>query len=155
MELTSKSFLTKIAVVVSALAVTLAMAGSSALAKNDDHDHDNNGSGYQGYAKDQCKHGGWKKLGFKNQGQCVSFFVHVQNGKVCTIDANQAAELDAFFKTKHFDTTINGQTVHYDRISDGKLLNRKSLMNFLRASDPHLVCSLTGKDHQFFLPVVQ
>ncbi len=28
-----------------------------------------------GYAKDQCKDGGWETLGFRNQGQCVSFFV--------------------------------------------------------------------------------
>ncbi len=27
-----------------------------------------------GYAKDQCKDGGFQALGFKNQGQCVSFF---------------------------------------------------------------------------------
>jgi hypothetical protein len=27
-----------------------------------------------GYLKDQCKNGGWQALGFKNQGQCVSFF---------------------------------------------------------------------------------
>lgn len=26
------------------------------------------------YQKDQCKKGGWKDLGFRNQGQCVSFF---------------------------------------------------------------------------------
>jgi hypothetical protein len=27
-----------------------------------------------GYTKDQCKNGGWAALGFKNQGQCVSYF---------------------------------------------------------------------------------
>jgi hypothetical protein len=26
------------------------------------------------YLKDQCKDGGWRSLGFKNQGDCVSFF---------------------------------------------------------------------------------
>jgi hypothetical protein len=30
-------------------------------------------------AGSQCKHGGWKALGFKNQGQCVSHFVHQLN----------------------------------------------------------------------------
>ena len=34
-----------------------------------------NGNG-NGYSKDQCKDGGWKNMGmgFKNQGDCVSFF---------------------------------------------------------------------------------
>lgn len=27
-----------------------------------------------GYTKEQCKNGGWKELGFKNQGECVSYF---------------------------------------------------------------------------------
>lgn len=27
-----------------------------------------------GYSKEQCKDGGWVDLGFRNQGQCVSFF---------------------------------------------------------------------------------
>jgi hypothetical protein len=26
-----------------------------------------------GLTKDQCKKGGWRALGFRNQGQCVSF----------------------------------------------------------------------------------
>lgn len=26
------------------------------------------------YGKDQCKNGGWQSTGFKNQGDCVSFF---------------------------------------------------------------------------------
>lgn len=26
-------------------------------------------------SKDECKHGGWKNLGFRNQGQCVSHVV--------------------------------------------------------------------------------
>ena len=24
-------------------------------------------------SKEQCKHGGWQRLGFKDQGQCVAF----------------------------------------------------------------------------------
>jgi hypothetical protein len=33
-------------------------------------------------SKDACKHGGWKALGFRNQGQCVSFFEHqTRHGK--------------------------------------------------------------------------
>jgi hypothetical protein len=32
-----------------------------------------------GYTKDQCKNGGWQALGFKNQGQCVSFFAKQQH----------------------------------------------------------------------------
>ncbi len=28
-----------------------------------------------GYTKDQCKNGGWQAMGFRNQGQCVSYFV--------------------------------------------------------------------------------
>lgn len=27
-------------------------------------------------AKDQCKHGGWKRFGFNNQGQCIRFVKH-------------------------------------------------------------------------------
>ncbi len=27
------------------------------------------------YAADQCKDGGWQALGFKNQGQCVAYFM--------------------------------------------------------------------------------
>jgi hypothetical protein len=30
-------------------------------------------------ATKQCKHGGWKALGFKNQGRCVSHFMHQLN----------------------------------------------------------------------------
>jgi hypothetical protein len=26
--------------------------------------------------KNQCKHGGWKQFGFKNQGQCIAFVNH-------------------------------------------------------------------------------
>jgi hypothetical protein len=26
--------------------------------------------------KDQCKHGGWRRFGFKNQGQCIAFVHH-------------------------------------------------------------------------------
>ncbi|MDQ3896656.1 MAG: hypothetical protein M3326_05290 [Actinomycetota bacterium] len=29
--------------------------------------------------KDQCKDGGWRQFGFKNQGQCVSFVNHLQH----------------------------------------------------------------------------
>ena len=28
-------------------------------------------------SKDQCKKGGWTEFGFKNQGQCVSYFNHL------------------------------------------------------------------------------
>jgi hypothetical protein len=27
-------------------------------------------------AKNQCKNGGWKQFGFKNQGQCIRFVNH-------------------------------------------------------------------------------
>jgi hypothetical protein len=32
-----------------------------------------------GYSKDQCKKGGWQALGYRNQGQCVSFFAKQQH----------------------------------------------------------------------------
>ncbi len=32
-----------------------------------------------GYGKDQCKNGGWQALGYRNQGQCVSFFAKAQH----------------------------------------------------------------------------
>jgi len=32
-----------------------------------------------GYTKDQCKDGGWQELGFRNQGQCVSYFAKQQH----------------------------------------------------------------------------
>jgi hypothetical protein len=32
-----------------------------------------------GYSKDQCKKGSWQALGFRNQGQCVSFFAKQQH----------------------------------------------------------------------------
>jgi hypothetical protein len=48
-----------------------ALVGSGGLT-NAHHNtsHANNG----GYGKDQCKDNGWQALGFKNQGDCVSFF---------------------------------------------------------------------------------
>lgn len=32
-------------------------------------------------SKAQCMHGGWKKLGYKNQGQCIKAFEEAQKGK--------------------------------------------------------------------------
>ena len=34
----------------------------------------NSNPSINGYTKDQCKNGGWQSLGFKNQGDCVSYF---------------------------------------------------------------------------------
>lgn len=31
-------------------------------------------------SKEQCKKGGWKDFGFKNQGECVSWVTHHDNG---------------------------------------------------------------------------
>jgi hypothetical protein len=30
-------------------------------------------------SKEQCKHGGWKQFGFKNQGECIRFVKHGPN----------------------------------------------------------------------------
>jgi len=27
-------------------------------------------------SKEECKHGGWRRFGFKNQGQCIAFVNH-------------------------------------------------------------------------------
>ena len=29
-------------------------------------------------SKEECKHGGWQRFGFKNQGQCIAFVNHAQ-----------------------------------------------------------------------------
>ena len=38
-------------------------------------------SNVNGYSKDQCKDGGWRELGFTNQGRCVSYFVRSDLGQ--------------------------------------------------------------------------
>lgn len=41
-----------------------------------------------GYTKDQCKNGGWRALGFRNQGECVSYFARQQRGTNITNNNN-------------------------------------------------------------------
>lgn len=57
-------------------AVTLLIGGAGAAIATVDT-HTQVAASSSGYSKDQCKHGGWKDLGFKNQGQCIKFFNHV------------------------------------------------------------------------------
>ena len=59
----------KVAIILGVMALTAVFAGSYASAKNASTTKAN-----AGYSKDQCKEGGFQALGFKNQGQCVSFF---------------------------------------------------------------------------------
>jgi hypothetical protein len=62
--------------IVVTIAVTIAVtvaAGAAAVAVHQVTDVKVNAAA-SGYSKDQCKNGGWQNLGFKNQGQCVSFF---------------------------------------------------------------------------------
>lgn len=50
-----------------------ALVGSGSLTNA--HRNANSQSNHGGYGKDQCKDGGWQTMGgFKNQGDCVSFF---------------------------------------------------------------------------------
>ena len=64
---------TKITLFAAVLGVTGIVAGASAFAMQ----ANGNGSNGKGnsYAANQCKNGGWKALGYKNQGQCVSDMV--------------------------------------------------------------------------------
>jgi len=39
------------------------------------------------YTKEQCKDGGWMADGFKNQGQCVSYFAQAQGGEDTEVTA--------------------------------------------------------------------
>lgn len=61
----------KITLFAAVLAVTGVIAGSTAYAMNGNAQkaHESNA-----YVAEQCKNGNWEKLGFKNQGQCVSHF---------------------------------------------------------------------------------
>jgi YbbR domain-containing protein len=65
--------LTKVLVsVITAVSVTT--AGAAAVNANVKSDT-NVAVTSSGYSKDQCKDGGWRELGFKNQGDCISSFV--------------------------------------------------------------------------------
>jgi hypothetical protein len=53
--------------------------------------------------KQQCKHGGWKRFGFKNQGQCIRFVKH-QARQDCRGERNaigRHASREKYGKGKH------------------------------------------------------
>jgi hypothetical protein len=54
--------------------VSVFIAGAGVVATTVDTHTKVNANSLAGYSKEQCKHGGWRDLGFKNQGQCVAFF---------------------------------------------------------------------------------
>ena len=63
---------TKLALFAAVLGITGIVAGATAFAQG--YDAQSRGKG-NSYAANQCKNGGWKALGYKNQGQCVSDMV--------------------------------------------------------------------------------
>jgi len=65
-----------------ATAGVVATIGGVAAASAAQSPHPGNTTSPGGYAVDQCGNGKWKNFTnptFKNQGQCVSFFVHSQH----------------------------------------------------------------------------
>ena len=73
--------------------------------------------------------------------------------EICTLNDQQVAELDAFFKVNTFSLTVNGDVVTIAAVS-GRHLTKKQLMDFLKASDSTLQCKLVQQHHVFFLPVL-
>lgn len=73
--------------------------------------------------------------------------------EICTLNDQQVAELDAFFKVNTFSLTVNGDVVTIAAVS-GHHLTKKQLMDFLKASDSTLECKLVVQHHVFFLPVL-
>jgi len=61
---------------VATVAVVGGLAGSAAVVAKQDPPNPNNVP----TSKDQCKNGVYAQFGFRNQGQCVSFFEHTQHG---------------------------------------------------------------------------
>jgi hypothetical protein len=49
-------------------------------------------------SKDQCKNGGWRQFGFKNQGACIAFLIH-KAIKACAFE--QAAIGRSSFRSKY------------------------------------------------------
>jgi hypothetical protein len=71
MQIFSLAGIAKALLVAGVMAVTAVGASSYVSAQSAAQKQ---GADPNGYAKDQCKNGGWEALGFRNQGQCVSFF---------------------------------------------------------------------------------
>jgi len=69
----SNSIANKVILFAAIIGATGIVAGASVMAKSQ-QSSGSNGRG-NSYAANQCKDGGWKALGFKNQGQCVSSMV--------------------------------------------------------------------------------
>ncbi len=87
---------------VTALATTTGLAAAQ-----------NNGNGNgnaNGYTKDQCKDGGWQELGFRNQGECVSFFARQQHSisNVNDVDVTTSTEQFAEGASVHVEGSTTG-----------------------------------------------
>lgn len=70
------SLLQKFAILFFIVAAVAVFAGAFASAHGGVNEAPSN---ITGYSKDQCKDGGWRTLGFRNQGQCVSYFAKQQH----------------------------------------------------------------------------
>lgn len=67
----------KVALFAAIIGVTGVIAGASAFAVQGPSQGNGHGNSY---AANQCKNGGWKDLGYKNQGQCIRDMVGNSNG---------------------------------------------------------------------------
>lgn len=67
----------KVALFAAVLGVTGVVAGASAFAVQ--QPAHSNGRG-NSYSANQCKNGGWRELGYKNQGECIADMVGGNNG---------------------------------------------------------------------------
>ena len=73
--------------------------------------------------------------------------------EICSLNTEQVAELDAFFKVDTFDVDVRGENVTIAAVS-GKRLTKQQLLNYLKASDQSLECHLVQHHRMFFLPVL-
>jgi hypothetical protein len=73
MSLSLNSISNKVIVFAAVIGATGIVAGASVMAQGN-QSRGSNGNG-NSYAANQCKDGGWKTLGYKNQGQCVTDMV--------------------------------------------------------------------------------
>lgn len=67
----------KVTLFAAIIGVTGVVAGTSAFAVQQSAQSNGHGNSY---SANQCKNGGWRELGYKNQGQCIRDMVGNENG---------------------------------------------------------------------------
>ena len=73
---------------------------------------------------------------------------------ICSLNEQQVAELDAFFRVNTFDVKVaEDDSVTIAAVS-GRKLTKRQLMEYLRASDSELECKLVHHRRVFFFPVL-